>query len=97
MRPPYPPALASLALDCLAKAPKDRPTMQQVADRLASMSLSKPRRKRIFVIAAIALAALIVLGIVFPRVLDPLCGNWFGAAPFRKLRSGAHHVHDAIF
>jgi eukaryotic-like serine/threonine-protein kinase len=96
VKPPYPPALATLALDCLRKLPKDRPSMQQVADRLAAMSLVRPRRRRVLAIVAAAVAAVLIVTIAFPRVLDPLCGNWFGAAPFRKLRSGAQHVHDAL-
>ena len=29
--------------------------------------------------------------------LNPLCGDWFGAAPFRAMRGGAQRAHSAIF
>jgi serine/threonine protein kinase len=95
---PYPSSLASLALACLAKNPKDRPTMAEVADRLAASALKTPRR--IAWIALIVLAVLVVLALVtiaVPQILNPLCGDWFGAEPFRAASRGAHFVHDAIF
>ncbi|MDB4956372.1 MAG: hypothetical protein JWO36_3941 [Myxococcales bacterium] len=95
---PFPSSLASLALDCLAKNPKDRPTMAQVADRLAAAALKRPRR--VLEIAAIVVGVLVLLAIVaiaFPQTLDALGGDWFGAPPFRAASRGAHAIHDALF
>ncbi len=98
VRPPFPPALGALALDCLAKDPAARPTMAQVADRLAAASLVRPLRiRRALIIAAAALLVLAILLVAVPRILDPACGNWFGAAPFRALQRAAQAAHHAIF
>ncbi|HEY5947684.1 MAG TPA: serine/threonine-protein kinase [Kofleriaceae bacterium] len=43
VRDPFPASLAELALACLSKEPKDRPTMAMVAERLAKTSLIRPR------------------------------------------------------
>jgi serine/threonine-protein kinase len=92
----YPAALAALALACLAKAPADRPTMTEVAERLAAAAQARPRR-RIWWLAPVVLAILCAVAIAMPPLLDPLCGDWFGAAPFRQARRGARAAHAAIF
>ena len=95
---PYPPALANLALECLAKHPDARPKMSQFADRLATIARTRPRRiSGILLIAATVLVAVVVIAIAVPRVLAPLCGDWFGAAPFCAAGEGAQTVHDALF
>jgi serine/threonine protein kinase len=97
VRPPYPPALGELALGCLAKDPAARPTMAQLADRLAGAALMRPRRVRRYVIAAAAAVVLLVaLAIAMPGVLASLTGDWFGAAPFRAMQRAAQAAHDAI-
>jgi serine/threonine-protein kinase len=58
VRAPYPASLASLALACLAKDPRDRPTMASVADQLAATKLVYPRPWR-----WITLAAVVVIGV----------------------------------
>jgi serine/threonine protein kinase len=98
VRKGFPGALAGLALACLAKDPGDRPTMAEVAARLARAS--RPRRHWIWRALRIALPALVAvcaLAVVVPSLLDPLCGDWFGAAPFRLARQGALAGHTAIF
>ena len=98
MLAPYASSLGALALECLAKNPRDRPTMAQIADRLAVARLKRPRR--LLWIIAIVLAVVVVLAlatVAWPRILDPLCGNWFGAGPFRAASRGAHAAHAAIF
>jgi len=59
VRAPYPASLGSLALACLAKDPKDRPTMAQVADRLAATSLvhARPWRWIALALAVVAVVA----------------------------------------
>jgi serine/threonine protein kinase len=60
VRDPFPASLADLALACLAKAPKDRPTMATVAEHLAKTSLVRPRRWIwIALAAAVIIAALL--------------------------------------
>jgi eukaryotic-like serine/threonine-protein kinase len=66
VRQPYPSSLGALSLECLAKDPKQRPTMANVADRLAAASLVRPRPWKWYVLAAataIAVAAAIVYGL----------------------------------
>jgi serine/threonine-protein kinase len=97
VRPPFAPALGKLALECLAKDPSARPTMARVAERLAASALIRPRRvTHIAVIAAVAVVVLAMTAIAAPRVLAPLTGHWFGAAPFHALQRGAQAAHDAI-
>jgi serine/threonine protein kinase len=97
IRPPFPAALGKLALDCLAKDSAARPTMARVAERLATAALVRPHRvRRYALVAAAALVLLAVLVISLPRVLGPLTGGWFGAAPFRALQRSAQGAHDAI-
>jgi serine/threonine-protein kinase len=93
----YPAALASLAHACLAKDPDDRPTMAELAERLGAASRVRPRRVRVLWIAATLLAILCALAIAVPSLLDPLCGDWSGAAPFRWARRAAHAAHAAAF
>jgi serine/threonine protein kinase len=93
----YPAALASLALACLAKDPNDRPTMTEVARRLGTASQARPRIVRVVRIAIPVLAILCALVITVPALLDPLCGDWFGAAPFRWARRAAHAAHATVF
>ncbi|HEX3765760.1 MAG TPA: serine/threonine-protein kinase [Kofleriaceae bacterium] len=93
----YPAALAGLALACLAKEAADRPTMADVAERLAA-ALARPRRRLWWLaippaIAAAACAAAIAV----PSLLDPLCGGWFGASAARAARDAAHTAHVAVF
>jgi serine/threonine-protein kinase len=98
VRLPYPTSLAQLALECLAKDPAGRPTMAQVAERLAATTLIERKPWRLALrVAAIVLAALLLITILWPRVLDPFCGDWFGSPPFRALRWVTRGVHDAIF
>jgi hypothetical protein len=97
VRPPFPATLGGLALDCLAKDPAVRPTMAQVAERLAAAALRRPHRVRRYVVAAAAaLVLLVALVVAVPGVLAPLGGDWFGAAPFRALQRAAQAAHDAI-
>ena len=70
VRAPYPPQLANLALDCLAKDPKDRPTMATVADRLSAASLVRPRPWRWIALAAAAAA---IIALVLALVLAQSC------------------------
>jgi ferric-dicitrate binding protein FerR (iron transport regulator) len=71
--------------------------MTQVADRLAAASLLRPRRiTRRLAIAAAAAVLLAALVIAVPRVLDPVCGDWFGAPPFRALQRVAQAAHHAV-
>jgi serine/threonine protein kinase len=93
----YPAALASLAMACLAKDPDARPTMTEVAERLGAASRVRPRAVRVVWIAASLLAILCALVIAVPSLLDPLCGDWSGAAPFRLARRAAHAAHAAAF
>jgi len=97
VRTPFPPGLGALALECLVKNPAARPAMAQVADRLAAAALVRPRSRRRWVIAAAAVVALVALVIAVPRVLEPACRDWFGAAPFRALYRAAQAAHHAIF
>jgi serine/threonine protein kinase len=92
----YPTALADLALACLAKDPADRPTMVELAERLAA---ARQPRRRTWRAAAIAIAVLVIacgLGIALPSLLDPLCGNWFAAPAFRWAQRGARSAHAAV-
>jgi len=97
IRGSYPSALAGVALACLAKDPADRPTMAEVAARVAAASRARPRVRRLLWIAPLVLAALCALAVAVPSLLDPLCGDWFGAAPFRLAQRGARVAHAAIF
>jgi serine/threonine-protein kinase len=98
IRPPYPGSLGALALACLAKNPAARPTMAEIADRLAATRLVSPRRRlRIALVAVAAAVALVLVLAIAPSILDPLCGDWFGAPVFRGLRRAAHVVHDPVF
>jgi serine/threonine-protein kinase len=92
----YPAALAGLALACLAKDPDDRPTMAEVAERLGTASQVRRPGVRVVRIAVWLLAILCALVIAVPSLLDPLCGDWFGAAPFRLARRGARAAHAAV-
>ena len=92
----YPAALASLALACLAKDPDARPTMAELADRLAAASHARPRRVRVRWIAGAVLAILCALVIAAPSLLDPLCGDWFGEPAFRLARHAARAAHAAV-
>ena len=96
IRKHYPAALAGLALACLAKQPADRPAMADVAERLAAAARPRPRR-RLFWLAIPLVALLCAAVIAVPALLDPLCGNWFGAAPFRFARRAARDAHAAVF
>jgi serine/threonine protein kinase len=93
----YPAALASLALDCLAKDPNDRPTMTEVAKRLGTASHVRSRVARMLLVAALLLVALCAGVIALPSLLDPVCGDWFGAPVFRLARRGARAAHAAVF
>ena len=93
----YPAALAGLALDCLAKDPSTRPTMAAVAERLRTASQVRSRIARVVAIAILLLVILGAMAIALPSLLDPLCGDWFGAAPFRLARQGARAAHAAVF
>jgi serine/threonine protein kinase len=97
IRGSYPAALAGLALACLAKEPGDRPAMSEVAARLAAATRVRPRTRRLLWLAIPLAALLCAAAIAVPALLDPLCGNWFGAAPFRLARRAAHDAHAAIF
>jgi serine/threonine-protein kinase len=100
----YPAALGALALACLAKDAADRPTMAEVAARLDRAK--KPRRRlvrlvyrglwRVLRIALPLAVALAVVAIAVPSALDPLCGDWALAAPFRLARRSARAAHDAV-
>jgi serine/threonine protein kinase len=92
----YPAAVASLALACLAKDPADRPTMTQVADRLAAAAQARPRARRALWIAIPLVALVCAVAVAAPSLLDPLCGGWFGAAPFRRARDAARAAHAAV-
>ena len=93
----YPAALAGLAVACLAKEPADRPAMAEVAERLAAAARARPRARRLLWLAIPLVALLCAAAIAVPALLDPLCGNWFGAAPFRLARRAARHAHAAVF
>jgi len=96
----YPAALGALALACLAKEAANRPTMAEVAARLDQAK--QPRRRlvrllwRVLRIALPVVVALSVIAIAAPSVLDPLCGDWALAAPFRLARRNARAAHDAV-
>jgi eukaryotic-like serine/threonine-protein kinase len=91
----YPAALAGLALACLAKEPADRPTMAEVAERLAARA--RPRARRLGWLAIPLVALVCALAVAVPSLLDPLCGDWFGAAPFQLARQAARAAHAAVF
>ena len=93
----YPAALAGLALACLAKQPADRPAMAEVAERLAAATRPRPRIRRLLWLAIPLAALLCAAAIAVPSLLDPLCGDWFGAAPFRLARRAARDAHAAVF
>ena len=93
----YPAALAGLALACLAKQPDERPSMAEVAVRLAAASQVRPRLVRALWIAIPLVAILCALAVAAPSLLDPLCGDWPGATPFRWLRQGARAAHAVVF
>jgi eukaryotic-like serine/threonine-protein kinase len=96
VRPPFPASLGMLALACLAKDPRTRPTMAEVAARLTAATLVEGRRvRRALIIAGIVVAVLMLLVIAVPRILDPLTGHWFGGGLFRALQRGAQAVHGA--
>jgi serine/threonine protein kinase len=93
----YPASLANLALACLAKDPAERPTMPALAEHLAAAAEERPRRRRALWIAAAAIAIACAVAIIAPSLLDPLCGDWFGAPAFRVARRGARAAHAAVF
>jgi hypothetical protein len=95
----YPASLAGLALACLAKDPAARPTMPELAERLTAAAAERPRRRRWLWFAAAAAVIVIACGVAVaaPSLLDPLCGDWFGAPVFRFVRRGAHAAHAAVF
>jgi serine/threonine-protein kinase len=64
VRAPYPDALGVLALACLRKEPSDRPTMAQVADRLAAMS-PQPQRRIVRLVVLLAILAVAVAVFVY--------------------------------
>jgi len=97
VRAPYPPGLANLALACLAKDPAERPTMAEVALRLGKATQVRRRAWRVLRIAIPLVAALCALAIAMPALLDPLCRDWFGAAPFRIAQRGARAAHAKVF
>jgi eukaryotic-like serine/threonine-protein kinase len=97
IRAGYPTTLGNLALACLAKDAAARPTMDQIAERLRRATQTRPRTWRILRIAIPLLIVLCALAIAIPSLLDPLCRDWFGAAPFRLARRGARTAHDAVF
>jgi serine/threonine protein kinase len=96
VRAPYPKTLGDLALECIAKDPQRRPTMAEVADRLAAMQLRRTTFRPL-TIAALAFVALVVLAIAVPSILNPLCGDWFGGGVFRAARHAAATAHHALF
>jgi len=98
VRAGYPAALGALALACLAKDAAARPTMAEVAERLDHAQQRRPRWTwRALKIALLVVLAACALAIAVPSVLDPLCQDWFGAAPFRLARRGAHAAHNAVW
>ena len=97
IRGDYPASLATLALACLAKDPAERPTMPELAERLTAAATERPRRRRWLWIAAAAAVVACGVAVAAPSLLDPLCGDWFGAPAFRFVRRGAHAAHAAVF
>jgi serine/threonine-protein kinase len=59
MRAPFPPVLGDLALACLRKDSRDRPSMEKVAAQLAAITLRKSRRWLwpVIIVALLAAAA----------------------------------------
>jgi len=92
----YPAALAGLALACLAKDPAARPTMAELAERIAAAARANPRSRRAWWIGLAVVALAIAAAIAAPAVLDPLCGDWFGAPAFQLARRGARAAHAAV-
>jgi len=97
VRAGYPVSLGNLALACLAKDPAERPTMAQIAERLRRTLQVRPRSVRVLRIAIPVIVLLCALAIALPWLLDPLCRDWFGAAPFRLARRGAQAAHAIVF
>ena len=97
VRAGYPASLGTLALACLAKDPAERPSMAEIAWRLRRATRVRPRAVRVLRIAIPVLVLLCVLAIAMPWLLDPLCREWVGAAPFRLARRGAQAAHAAVF
>jgi serine/threonine-protein kinase len=96
LHPGYPPPLGKLALECLAKDPAARPTMQEVAARLHAALEWRSLRRRARWIALAALAATTVLWLAFPHALDPICEGWFGAPAARAVRDASLAVRGVL-
>ncbi|HET7505418.1 MAG TPA: serine/threonine-protein kinase [Kofleriaceae bacterium] len=92
----YPAALANLALACLAKDAAARPTMAEVVERLRAATHARSRGVRVLRLAIPLLVLLCALAIALPSLLDPLCGDWFGAPAVRQLRRAARAAHAAV-
>jgi eukaryotic-like serine/threonine-protein kinase len=94
--PGFSPRLARLALDCLAKDPGARPTMREVAARLAGATGARSPRRRVAWIGAVALVGAIAVWLAAPHALDPLCDGWFGAPAARALRDWSLAIRGVL-
>ena len=94
LRPGFPPALGRLALDCLAKDPGERPTMDDVAARLHAALAPRARSRRGWWLLVPAIA--IALWLAFPGALDAISDGWFGAPVARALRDASLAVRGVL-
>jgi serine/threonine protein kinase len=96
LRAGFPAPLARLALDCLHKDVAARPTMDDVARRLAaSLEWRAPRRWKRW-LAAAALVGAVGVWLGFPQLLEPVSDGWFGAPAARALRDASLAVRGAL-
>ncbi|MCG8424930.1 MAG: serine/threonine protein kinase [Proteobacteria bacterium] len=98
VRSGYSPLLAKLAMRCMAKSRGERPSMNEVAERLQESLTWRPRRRwPRFVWAAIfTLVGMGVVSLAAPHVLDPLTEGWFGGPVFRAVRDAALTARELL-
>jgi eukaryotic-like serine/threonine-protein kinase len=91
----YPRALGRLALDCLAKEPAERPSIEEVARRLRAVRWGRSR-VRTWAPVAVPAAIALVVWLAVPSVLDPVSEGWFGAPVMRALRDASLAIRGLL-